>query len=137
METARFLERVLDHYSQHGFGLGAVVDQASGKLSGWAGLSIPAFLPQILPAVEVAWRLGSEWRGRGYATEAGAAWIEWGFGILELDRIVSIFEPANAASGRVMAKLGFELEIVTNDPVRGDELHVTVLTKDRWAMRNA
>ena len=136
-ETGQFLQRVDDHYATHGFGLAAVVDPASGDLAGWAGLTTPAFLPEILPAVEVGWRLGSAWRGQGYATEAGAAWVEWGFESLGLDRVVSIFEPANVASGHVMKKLGFELDIVTAYPTRGTELHVTALTKDRWAQLRA
>lgn len=132
-ETSEFLQRVLDENAEQGLGMAAVVDHASGDLAGWAGLSIPVFLPVVLPAVEVGWRLGSAWRGRGYATEAGAAWVEWGFESLGLDRIVSIFEPANVASGRVMKKLGFDLDMVTVHPNRGIELHVTVLTRDRWA----
>ncbi len=127
------MQRVLDQYAKAGFGSAAVANHASGDLAGWAGLSIPTFLPVILPAVEVGWRLGSAWRGQGYATEAGAAWVEWGFESLGLDRIVSIFEPANVASGRVMKKLGFHLDMVTVDPARSIELHVTALTKDRWA----
>lgn len=132
-ETMGFLQRVLDSYEERGFGLAAVVDGASGDLAGWAGLSVPSFLPEVLPAVEVGWRLGSAWRGRGYATEAGAAWVEWGFERLGLDRLVSIFEPANAASGRVMEKLGFELDRVTVHPKLGMDLHVTALDQTRWA----
>ncbi len=134
-ETEEFLDRVLDSYAHRGFGLQAVIEARTGALAGWAGLSVPAFLPEILPAVEVGWRLGAAWRGRGYATEAGAASVLSGFETLHLDRIVSIFEPANEPSGRVMAKLGFELERVTIHPVRRIELHVTVLTRDRWAQR--
>lgn len=132
-ETSEFLQRVLDNYSGHGFGMAAVADRTNGKVVGWAGLSVPAFLPEILPAVEVGWRLGSAWRGRGYATEAGAAWVDWGFESLGLDKIVSIFEPANVASGRVMDKLGFRLDDVTVHPTYGVELHVTALGRDRWA----
>jgi RimJ/RimL family protein N-acetyltransferase len=133
VETEEFLVRVIDNYTRPGFGLHAVVEQQSGRLIGWAGLSVPNFLPEILPAVEVGWRLGRAWWNQGYATEAGAAWVQSGFERLQLDRIVSIFEPANESSGRVMAKLGFELERVTVDPVRQIPLRVTVLTRDRWA----
>lgn len=132
-ETEAFLQRVLHGYEHLGIGVEAVVDQASGDLAGWAGLSVPDFLPEILPAVEVGWRLGSRWRGRGYATEAGAAWVEWGFESLGLGKIVSIFEPANLASGRVMNKLGFELDLTTTHPTRGIQVHVTALTRDRWS----
>ncbi len=73
---------------------------------GWLGLAVPHFLPEILPAVEVGWRLGERFRGQGYATEGAAAAVRYGFEELGLDRLVSIFEPANVASGRVMEKLG-------------------------------
>jgi RimJ/RimL family protein N-acetyltransferase len=132
-ETAAFLERTLGDYAQHGYGIGALVEGESGELAGWAGLSIPTFLPEILPSVEVGWRLGSAWRGRGYATEAGQAWVAWGFEVLGLERIVSIFEPANAASGRVMEKLGFALEQVTVHPGYDVELRVTQLSRARWS----
>lgn len=131
-ETAGFLARTLDRYATTGWGVGAVVERATGTLVGWAGLAEPAFLPEVLPAVEVGWRLGSAWWGRGYATEAGAAWVRWGFEDGGLDRIVSIYEPPNQASGRVMARLGFELDRVAVHPALGVELHVTALTRTRW-----
>jgi RimJ/RimL family protein N-acetyltransferase len=131
-ETEAFLERVLGDYESSDIGLEAVVDRRTGALAGWAGLSVPRFLPEILPAVEVGWRLGSAWRGRGYATEAGAAWVQWGFESLGLQKIVSIYEPANRPSGRVMEKLGFQLERVATIPGSGVSVHITVLTVERW-----
>jgi RimJ/RimL family protein N-acetyltransferase len=131
-ETEEFLRRALGTYTGAGFGWAAVVERESDALAGWAGLSVPNFLPEVLPAVEVGWRLGAAFRGRGYATEAGSAWAKWGFETLGLEQIVSIFEPENEASGRVMTKLGFELDRVTMDPGRRTALHVTVLTRLRW-----
>jgi RimJ/RimL family protein N-acetyltransferase len=58
----------------------AVVVGDTGELAGWAGLSVPTFLPEVLPAIEVGWRLGVQFRGRGYATEAGSEWVRYGFG---------------------------------------------------------
>ena len=105
-DTERFLGRVMGRYESDGFGVEAVVDRESGRLIGWAGLGVPHFLPQILPAVEVGWRLAAPFRGRGLATEAGAAALEFGFGPAGLERIVSIYEPENVPSGRVMEHLG-------------------------------
>ena len=44
--------------------------------------------------------------GRGYAVEIGRALIDLAFNQLLLGRIVSLIEPANAASRRVALKLG-------------------------------
>lgn len=124
-ETTRFLERTLAHYDDSGFGLSAVVLRESGALMGWAGLAVPNFLPELLPAVEVAWRLGERFWGQGYATEAGAAWVDYGFGTLGLDRIVSICQPENEASYAVMMRIGMRLERRTVDPHLGFPLLVT------------
>lgn len=113
----------------------AVVERDTGTLIGWAGLSVPEFLPELLPAVEVGWRLGSAHRGRGYATEAAAAALSWGFDTLGLEEIVSIHEPDNVPSGRVMDRLGFGPASATTDPVRDIPLLVRRLTADGWRAR--
>jgi RimJ/RimL family protein N-acetyltransferase len=125
-ETEAFLERTLARYADPGLGVCAVVVRDTGELAGWAGLAVPQFLPEILPAVEVGWRLGNQFWGRGYATEAGAEWVRHGFDVLALDEIVSIYEPDNIASGAVMKRLGFTLERDTVDPERGIPLRVMV-----------
>src|ERR1700722_15772502 len=130
-ETAGFLERVTARYDSDGFGIEALIDRASGAMIGWAGLAVPHFLPEILPAVEVGWRLAGSWRGRGLATEAGAAAVEFGFTAGGLERIVSIFEPENVASGRVMEHLGFSPWHTTTGP-RGNEVVVMELTREDW-----
>ena len=68
-ETAEFLGWVVSVQADPGRPVfHAVVERESGALIGWAGLSVPEFLPELLPAVEVGWRRGSDFRGRGYAT---------------------------------------------------------------------
>jgi RimJ/RimL family protein N-acetyltransferase len=133
-ETAGFLQRVMARYDSDGFGIEALLDRASGAMIGWSGLAVPHFLPQILPAVEVGWRLAGPWRGRGLATEAGAAAVEFGFTSGGLDRIVSIYEPENVASGRVMERLGFTLRATTTGQ-RGEEVAVTELRREHWEER--
>ncbi len=135
-ETGEFLQRVQARYESDGFGIEAVIERASGTMIGWAGLAVPHFLPQILPAVEVGWRLSGSYRGRGLATEAGAAAVEFGFTAGGLDRIVSIYEPENVASGRVMDHLGFTHCLTTVGP-RGEEVAVLELTQERWVARRA
>lgn len=131
-ETESFLERTLERYDDPGIAVAAVTLADTGELAGWAGLSVPTFLPEILPAVEVGWRLGERFRGRGIATEAGRAWLRHGFVELDLDRIVSIYEPDNTASGAVMRRLGFSLERTTSHPRDGMCLHVMSLPRERW-----
>ena len=131
-DTETFLERVIGRYESDGFGVEAVLDRESGAMIGWAGLAVPHFLPHILPAVEVGWRLAPAARGRGLATEAGAAALGWGFKEGGLDRVVSIYEPANVDSGQVMERLGFTHCLTATTSPRGEEVVVTELTRARW-----
>lgn len=134
-ETEAFVERTIARYDDPGIAVSAVVVAESGDLAGWAGLSIPTFLPEILPAVEVGWRLGERYWRNGYATEAGAAWIEFGFEDLGLESIVSIYEPDNSASRAVMDRLGFVFERETVHPTHGVPVQVMTLSRDAWRAR--
>ena len=132
VESEQFLDRQFEHWSANGFGLWAAELKANGRLIGYIGLSVPNWLPQVLPAVEVGWRLHPDYWGRGLATEGGRASVRHGFETLELDRIISIFNPDNVASGRVMEKLGMRDCLVTNDPARGLRLSVREITRIEW-----
>jgi len=113
-----------------------VIDRETGAMAGWAGLAVPYFLPEILPAVEVGWRLAPQYRGRGLATEAGRAAVDWGFTEGGLARIVSIYEPENVPSGKVMEHLGFTPFLSTTGP-RGEAVTVTELAIETWRERAA
>lgn len=45
--------------------------------------------------------------GQGFATEAASALLQWAFNTLDLNRVQSEADTRNAASGRVLEKLGF------------------------------
>uniref|UniRef100_UPI003F683FFE GNAT family N-acetyltransferase n=1 Tax=Streptomyces polyasparticus TaxID=2767826 RepID=UPI003F683FFE len=109
-------EREWEH---EGFGLFAVEVRATGRVAGFTGLSVPHFLPEVLPAVEIGWRLGREYWGKGYATEAARAALRFGFRDRGLNQILSIAQPENKASQRVMSKLGMRLVKETVAPDAG------------------
>ena len=135
-ETSGFLDRVLaDNGSTDRPSFHAVVERSGGTLMGWAGLSVPDFLPEVLPAVEVGWRLGSPFWGHGYATEAATAALDWGFDELGLASVLSIFEPDNGASGRVMDRLGFAPGYRTSHPARDLPVEVRSLSAGEWRAR--
>jgi RimJ/RimL family protein N-acetyltransferase len=107
-ESAALLERIEAHWREHGYGLWAVTprEEPDAVCIGFAGLAIPSFLPEVLPAVEVGWRLHPAWWGRGLATAAARAAVDHAFGALGLRSVVSIIDAGNARSLRVAEKLG-------------------------------
>jgi len=131
-ESRGFLERQILHWETHGFGMWAAELKGARQLTGFIGLSVPTWLPAVLPAVEVGWRLHPDHWGKGLATEGGGASLRFGFEELHLDRIISIFMSENAASGRVMAKLGMQECLTTLDPARGMLLSVTEIRRVTW-----
>ncbi len=120
-------------WEAQGFGLFAVEIRSTGELAGFTGLSVPGFLPEVLPAVEVGWRLGRSHWGRGLATEAAAAAVRFGFEERGLERIVSITQVGNDASERIMTKLGMRLARETVSPAGGRRVRVFALSSDQYA----
>lgn len=131
-ETAGFLDRKLDEWATRGWSHWAVIEKSDAALIGFIGLSPPTFLPDVMPTVEVGWRLHPDYWGRGLATEGGRAALDVGFGVLGLDQIVSIYEPDNVASGRVMAHLGMTHDRDTTHPTLGVPLRVLKLRRADW-----
>ena len=109
-------ERTIAHFSElwrrDGYGPWAVIEQASGRLVGHAGLRR---LPEIAdaagnPETEILFMLDDTvWR-QGYATEAALVARDHAFGPLDLPRVIGMALPDNAASCRVLEKAGLVFE---------------------------
>jgi RimJ/RimL family protein N-acetyltransferase len=110
-ESDAMVDRIEAAFESNGFGLWAVEVLGGAPFIGFVGLAVPTFEAHFTPAVEVGWRLAREHWGRGYATEAARAALEFGFGSVGLDEIVSFTVPANVRSRTVMERLG-----MTHDP---------------------
>ncbi|SDN10293.1 Protein N-acetyltransferase, RimJ/RimL family [Streptomyces wuyuanensis] len=119
-------------WESRGFGLFAVEIRSTGELAGFTGLSVPDFLPEVLPAVEIGWRLGRSHWGQGLATEAAAAAVRFGFEERGLKRIVSITQVGNDASERIMTKLGMHPFRETVNPTGGRRVRVFELSSDQY-----
>ena len=131
--TDQFIARQISHQEAHGFGLWAAELNTDRRLIGFIGLAVPTWLPEVLPAVEVGWRLHPDHWGQELATEGGRASLKYGFDRIGLDRIISIYDPENVASGRVMEKLGMRPWLRMTDPERGNLLAVYESTRRGWA----
>ena len=79
--------------------------------------------------MEIGWRLGRASWGHGYATEAAAAALRFGFEECGLERIISIRHVANARSARVMAKPGLVHEFDTVVPGHDQPVAVHAISR--------
>ncbi|MGY0063986.1 GNAT family N-acetyltransferase [Streptomyces sp. LZ34] len=131
--TAADIEHWEEEWDDEGFGLFAVELLASGELAGFAGLSLPHFLPEVLPAVEISWRLGRQFWGQGYASEAAHATLEFALQDRGLGRVISINRVGNDASQNVIRKLGMVPERETTHPAYGSALCVYTIDLTEFA----
>ena len=85
-----------------GFAMFSVVEKSSGRWMGQAG----PWCPDGWPGTEVGYSFHMDARGKGYATEACAAAMDYAFDILRWDEVIHSISPANTASQTVAQRLG-------------------------------
>ncbi|WP_394827770.1 GNAT family N-acetyltransferase [Pendulispora albinea] len=112
----------LERLHQPPYGDRAVIHRASGLLIGSCGL-VPCLLPRVpaphararahakrfVPEVGLYYAFSRGERGKGYATEAAGALIDWAMRELHLQRILAMTTYENARSRRVMERLGMRI----------------------------
>jgi [ribosomal protein S5]-alanine N-acetyltransferase len=97
----------------HGF---TIADRTSGAAIGGCGFKGP---PDPEGIVEIAYGVDPAHQGRGYATEASRALVEFAFGSGLVRVVRAHTKTGNVASERVLAKCGFERIAEVNDPEDG------------------
>ena len=107
---AKFL-RMTGHWALMGYGFWAIVEKSSGARIGEAGiLNVKRDMqPSFHGVPEIGWGLLPSMHGKGYATEAVNAALDWGRGFFGHGaRTVCVISTDNAASLRVAEKAGFK-----------------------------
>ena len=94
--------------AEEGTGTRLAVDRVSdGAFIGWCSLT--RWNPDYRSA-SMGYCLDDAAWGHGYATEAAGALLQWAFDTLDLNRVQAETDTRNAASARVLEKLGFVRE---------------------------
>ncbi|TBR60409.1 GNAT family N-acetyltransferase [Westiellopsis prolifica IICB1] len=107
-QTQAKIDNFITSYKAFGFGKWAIIFKQTNELIGYSGIAIEQIDNVAEP--EIGYRLDPEFWGRGLATEAASATIQYGFEELKLPYILGIVERANTASVRVLEKLGMRYE---------------------------
>jgi RimJ/RimL family protein N-acetyltransferase len=108
IDPAQALALADDHWERHGFGPWTAVLRETGEPVASIDLHFagPGIVGIDADEIEVGWVVAVAARGRGFATEAARAAIGYAFDVLGVDQVVAYTSPGNAASLRVMEKLG-------------------------------
>jgi RimJ/RimL family protein N-acetyltransferase len=111
--SAALQERITKLISERGWGFWALELKETQQFIGFTGLHIPIPELPFSPCVEIGWRLAFEHWGKGYASEAAKAALDFGFNTLQLNEIVSFTAMPNLRSQAVMQKLGMQRDTQT------------------------
>jgi RimJ/RimL family protein N-acetyltransferase len=100
-EALHFIERSETCFREEGYGLWLFFEKGDPSLAGFSGLLRS-------PEGEASLIFGTrpDLDGRGYAFQAAAAVVDYAFGTLGIARVVADVDEPNAASIRVLEKLG-------------------------------
>ena len=103
-EAEEALTRMIAFWDQRGFGRWAVLEKSTGRMVGLCGLRLMEDTPELF------YVFAKDVWGLGLATESAKASLRYGLEELGFDRIVAASRHANAASIRVMEKIGMRYE---------------------------
>lgn len=117
-ERIDFYRSLID---RNGWGLWALELRETGEFIGFTGLhEVEPELP-FAPAVEIGWRLATTAWGKGYASEAAAEALRFGFEVLSLSEIAAYAAVENARSTTVMEQLGMRYGYEFDHPLLPSE----------------
>lgn len=124
-------ELIEEEFQKCGYSLMAVDEKKSGNFIGYVGLHHTQLSFMTEEIVEIGWRLKRKFWGRGYATEAAKACLEYAFNRLQLPEIYSFTAEINTPSRKVMEKLGmtFVQNFLSEHVEEGHRLQKHVLYK--------
>ena len=108
LDPRRQLERQMERYAQHTFGLQAIIHKGTNEFLGQCGL----LLQEVdgLRELEVGYHFIRRYWGNGYAPEAAKMFIDYAFANDLAPSVISIIDVRNTNSQRVAEKNGLKKE---------------------------
>jgi RimJ/RimL family protein N-acetyltransferase len=111
-ETLSIVERVKQRWVEFGYSWWSFIDRDSGEIVGAGALQNLRRAATAAPdpdcPLEIGWRLRRDCWHRGLATEAARAMADFAFDTLRAEELYAVCHPENAASARVMTRLGMQ-----------------------------
>jgi [ribosomal protein S5]-alanine N-acetyltransferase len=128
IEQARDVVRFIQQqYIDNGIGRFAVIEKSTQAFIGWAGFKLVKEITNAhIDFYDIGYRLIKKYWRQGFATEAAKAWLDYGFGVMNLSDIFAMADADNLASKKVLEKIGLNyVEKFTFDGVEHDWFSMT------------
>lgn len=122
-DALSWIEHHLDCFNTDSSYEFAITDRKNGELFGAIALSNN----QRFNHGEIAYWIGEEYWGNGYATEAAEAILQFAFTEKHYHKVFARYFHSNPASGRVLQKLGMEKEGILIDHVRKENQYINLV----------
>jgi RimJ/RimL family protein N-acetyltransferase len=128
--TWRAMMTIIGAWHSQGFAMFSVLEKASGR---WLGRVGP-WMPEGWPGSEIGWAIVRDCWGRGFATEAAIATMDWAFEHLGWTDVIHSISPDNHASQKVARKLGSHNRGPGRlpPPYQGDRVDIWGQTREQW-----
>ncbi len=110
-QRAAMIRRHMADNQEGGEGTLAVTLKSTGEFVGQAGLQLYMlpWKPFATPEVELYYKFGCAYWGNGYAFDACRTLVDFAFDEMRLLRIVTVTQPENARSLRLLRRLKFSI----------------------------
>lgn len=106
-ESWAYIENIQQQYKDFGTGRWAVILKETNEFLGWSGIKfITNEINNHKDFYEIGYRFIEKHWGKGYATEAGKAFVDYAFNVLKADALYAYADPGNENSRRILEKLG-------------------------------
>lgn len=128
------IQYIQQQYKENGIGRWAVVEKSTGNFMGWAGLKCVKETLRGQPYYyDIGYRLIQSYWGKGFATEAAIASLNYGFEKMQLSEIYGVAHIDNIASNQILTKIG--LTFIETFDFEGIECNRYMITKEDWENR--
>ena len=108
-ESEEVVKSIQKQYRENGIGRLAIIDKATEEFVGWSGLKYETVVRAGFPYYDLGYRLKKKFWGKGIATEAALASLEYGFQQRQLEEIYAAADVDNIGSNKVLQKVGLKL----------------------------
>lgn len=119
-ESRLMIENIRKQYASNGIGRWAVILKDINEFIGWSGIKLVTdSINHHQNFHEIGYRFVQKHWGKGYATEAGLAFVDFAFNEMKVENLYAFADARNEGSRNILEKLG--MRYVNSFEYEGEE----------------